>query len=246
VQVSLLGIRVSVDDAAVLGTGVLFLLSLWLVLLARRENHTIGFLLRDTDTSRNQDNRESSVTQSTESPPNMYYGGERWLIFHTIISNSIFVTCDPSLSTVDSLDVSKPSKPNAKRRFKDWLNKVGFGLARSFFFLFPVLATLAVFALDRLSYRLRDPFLPEGAPEGTGRPFYWVSLVVFVVCWILLTFCCWRSRRYSSATENVLRQYECKLRVDLKQSEQPVESEAEAASTVKTPVPDSVGQNAVS
>ena len=50
VQISLLGIRVSVDDAAVLGTLVLLVLSLWLLLLARRENHTIGFLLRDTDT----------------------------------------------------------------------------------------------------------------------------------------------------------------------------------------------------
>src|ERR1044072_262728 len=35
IQVPLLGIRVSVDDAAVLGTGVLALLSVWLVLAAR-------------------------------------------------------------------------------------------------------------------------------------------------------------------------------------------------------------------
>ena len=50
VLISLIGIRVSIDDAAVLGSAVLCLLSLWLVLGARRENHTINSLLCDTDT----------------------------------------------------------------------------------------------------------------------------------------------------------------------------------------------------
>ncbi len=48
--IDLLGIHVSVDDAPVLGTTSLFLLSLWLLLVTRRENHTVGSLLRDTDT----------------------------------------------------------------------------------------------------------------------------------------------------------------------------------------------------
>jgi len=55
VQISLLGIRVSIDDVAVLGSACLSVLSLWLVLVARRENHTIGLLLRDTDTPRPYD-----------------------------------------------------------------------------------------------------------------------------------------------------------------------------------------------
>src|SRR5688500_11684558 len=40
--IELLGIRVSVDDAPVLGTTSLFVLSLWLLLVTRRENHTVG------------------------------------------------------------------------------------------------------------------------------------------------------------------------------------------------------------
>ena len=48
--IDLLGIRVSVDDAPVLGTISLFVVSLWLLLVTRRENHTVGSLLRDTDT----------------------------------------------------------------------------------------------------------------------------------------------------------------------------------------------------
>ena len=48
--IELLGIRVSVDDLPVLGTISLFVVSLWLLLVTRRENHTVGSLLRDTDT----------------------------------------------------------------------------------------------------------------------------------------------------------------------------------------------------
>ena len=46
--IELLGIQVSVDDAPVLGTSSLFVVSLWLLLVTRRENHTVGTLLRDT------------------------------------------------------------------------------------------------------------------------------------------------------------------------------------------------------
>ena len=220
VQISLLGIRVSVDDAAVLGTLVLLILSLWLLLLARRENHTVGFLLRDTDSPRPAGNRGASTTRPTQNRPDMSFRGQRWLIFHTITSNSVFVTCDPSLSTIQSLNGRNPSKATSFGRFNGWLNKAGLGLVRSFFFYFPIIASLTVFSLDRLSYFLRDPFLPEGAAEGTHRPFYWVSLVVFVVCWFLLTVCCWRSNRYSWATESVVREYGGKLRGDLLQQKQ--------------------------
>jgi hypothetical protein len=236
VESQLLGIRMSVDDAAVLGALVLLVLSLWLLLLARRENHTIGFLLRDTDSPDPTVNRDSSTMQTTENRPKMYFGGERWLIFHTIISNNLFVTCDPSLSTVQSLNGPTPLQATAIGRFKGWLNKVGFGLARSFFFFFPMIASFTVFSLERLSYFLRDPFLPEGAAEGTDRPFYWVSLIVFVVCWLLLTVCCWKSNRYSRATEKVLGEYGRKLRVDLLQQEQTSKLNDESSSLVLMPV----------
>lgn len=65
VQVSLLGIRVSVDDAAVLGSAVLLVLSLWLLLVVRRENHTIGSLLNATDTPRPGTARPASPASPT-------------------------------------------------------------------------------------------------------------------------------------------------------------------------------------
>jgi hypothetical protein len=205
---SLIGIRVSIDDVAVLGSAVLCVLSLWLVLGARRENHTIYALLRDTDTpGLPSGNRDPSVLRLTNNRRNTFSGGERWRIFHTIISNSLFFT-------VQSFDNRDPSNANVATRFKSWLNTVGLSLVRSFFFVFPVVASFTVFCLDRWSYFVPDPFDPDFAIPGTG-PFFWRSMVVFLLCWIPVTICCWRARCFSLSTETALRQYGNKLRADL-------------------------------
>lgn len=219
VLISLLGIRVSVDDAAVLGSAVLLVLSFWLFLVARRENHTIGFLLRDTNTQRPDSNQDSSATQSMESQRKMYSGAERWLIFHTIISNSLFFTIG-RLANVHSLTGPNSLTASPIDENKGWLNRVGLELVRSFFFWFPVIASLAVFGIDRLSYFMRDPFHPTCAKPGLDDPFFFRSLVFFFVCWIPLMVCCRRSSQYSRATEKVLREYRDTLHADLLQQEQ--------------------------
>jgi len=92
--------------------------------------------------------------------------------------------------------------------------------------MFPVITSFAVFCLDRWSYFIRDPFEPGATIPvitETGL-FYWESLAVFFVCWILLTLCCWRSNQYSRATETVLREYGNKLHADLLQQEQHAQS----------------------
>jgi len=204
---SLIGIRVSIDDAPVLGSAVLCLFSLWLVLGARREHHTITSLLRDTDTPElPRGNRDPSVLQLTRNRRNTISGGERWRIFHTIISNSLFFT----FQSFDNRDLSNA---NVGARFKRWLNTVGLGLVRSFFFLFPVIASFTVFCLDRWSYFVPDPFDPNFAIPGIG-PFFWRSMAVFFLCWIPVTICCWRARRFSMSTETVLRDYGNKLQAD--------------------------------
>ena len=103
IHISILGIRVSVDDAAVLGTAVLFVLSLWLLLVARRENRTIGSLLQNTNENPPDEDQAPTATRSTAGHRKMFPIEERWRIFHTIISNSLFLTLDPSLSSVHSL-----------------------------------------------------------------------------------------------------------------------------------------------
>jgi len=210
VQVSLLGIRVSVDDTPVLGSSILSILSIWLFLLARRENHTIGFLLRNTDTPRRWRHDAAGVQSAS------FAAGQRWLIFHTILSNSMFATCDPSLAQVTSLDgplSDGPSNPLLAR-----LGRASFRVARSFFFLFPAIACLATFAVDRRSYFVCDLFDEHFAPPKI-EPFFWYSMLIFFACWSPLVLCCWRAHLYSTATERVLREYGHKLSEDLLHAE---------------------------
>ena len=212
VMISLLGIRVSVDDVVVLGPAVFFTLSLWLLLVARRSHHTITALLRSTDTPSPKVNPGPSGKQLTGSSPEMYHPGERWRIFHTISSNSLFFT-------LHSLHTPELLKAGVAARFSRRLSRVGFKIVRNFFFLFPVIASFVVFCIDRYSYFIPDPFDPTFAIPGV-RTFFWTSMVVFFACWIPLTICCWQSRHYSTATEKALHDYGNKLRIDLKQQQQ--------------------------
>lgn len=120
------------------------------------------------------------------------------------------MTFDPSFDFIKSLH----HRGNVLSRFRELLNRAGFGLVRDFFFLFPAIAALAVFGLDRWSYFRPDPFTTNFAPVGTG-PFFWRSMKVFFACWIPLTVCCWWASRYSRATEKVVREYGETLRADL-------------------------------
>jgi hypothetical protein len=208
IQISLLGIRVSVDDAPVLGTAVLTVLSLWLVLATRRENHTIGFLLWDTDTP-----KVHYETGERWPGEGLNIHGERWLIFQALAANALFETPDMSLVSINSLEGKNPLLPMDGVR--GFLEKHGFGFIRNFFFTFPIIAALVVFAADRYSYFISDPFNHDGEPPGIDDPFFWPSMVAYFICLIPLALCCQKSRDFSSATEAVLREYCDKLFRDM-------------------------------
>jgi hypothetical protein len=214
--IELLGIRVSVDDAPVLGTISLFVISLWLLLVTRRENHTVGSLLRDTDTPGGD--RSSSLvgdTQLRDMAPQLYSNGQRWLIFHSIFANNLFVTFD-RWSRIDSLRKSNARVHDDPIGIKRRLDGLSMSFARGFFFWFPVVSSSFVFALDRLSYfLLADPFAPQLEPPGYEAPWFFASALVFVLCWIPLVICCRGAARYSRATGKVLREYGERLRADL-------------------------------
>jgi hypothetical protein len=215
IQVSLLGIRVSVDDAAVLGTLVLFVLSVWLLLVSRRENYTIGFLLRDTDTS-----PAGRFVRGGERSkhPDPYTDEQRWRIFHAILVNSIFMTVNPSLSRFKSLRINASPGRLMKSSLLRKTNYWAFMIARGFFFMFPVIASLIVFGIDRYSYSIPDPFEPNAQVPGFQLPFFSYSLWIYLACWLPLTLCCWRTGQYLVATEQVLQEYGSKLRQDLLQA----------------------------
>ena len=106
--IELLGINVSVDDAPVLGTSSLFIFSLWLLLVTRRENHTVGSLLRDTDTAFGDEDAAIGSTLRMPGARDSSSSSHRWLIYHTIVANSLFMTFDRSLSRIKSLRGPNP------------------------------------------------------------------------------------------------------------------------------------------
>jgi hypothetical protein len=181
------------DLAPVLGTISLSVAALWLLLTTRRENLTVASLLQDTDTPRRL---EDGACQE-DSPPRLdgrgsCSHGQRWLIFHTIAANNLFLTFDRSPRTGTLLLRSAP-------RWKELPGKIAFDVARDFFFRFPVLASLIVFGLDRWSY-----FRPDA------------SAGVFLACWIPLLICCHVAASNSRSTDVGLREYGERLRSDLR------------------------------
>lgn len=204
--ISLLGIRVSVDDAAILGTAVLFILSMWLLLWARREHYTTSRILRDTL----RDNTRPPPGTQPMSRSTAYTDQERWLIFHTINSNGIFFAITPSFSSVRSLTGPLPA---ADTTFKRTVNRIGLPLLRNFFFLFPVITALIVIVIDHFSFAIADPFDPHYGIPGDDPRTFWKSIIALGI-WLLLLFCCWCSSRYSAVTESLLRKYHASLDSD--------------------------------
>jgi hypothetical protein len=125
------------------------------------------------------------------------------------------MTFDRSLSRIKSLRGPNPLLARNANGSKGALNRLALSFARDFFFWFPVAASAIVFYLDRRSYFQPDPFEPESLPPGTAAPFFIVSTVVFIACWIPLLICCLGSARNSRATDGVVREYGEKLQSDL-------------------------------
>jgi hypothetical protein len=116
---------------------------------------------------------------------------------------------------IDSLGGVNPLWTEQAPGWPAALRKWTLTFARGFFFWFPVVVALFVFALDRWSYFDIDPFLPTDKPPGTQAPLFYVSGVVFAACWIPLFVCCRISARYSNATGIVVQEYASKLQADL-------------------------------
>jgi len=220
-EIALLGIRVSVDDAPILGTVSLFLFSLWLILVTRRENNTVGSLLRDTDTPRGRSEFNEQV---------LYAKGQRWRIFHTLVANNLFVTFDRSMSRIDSLGGGNPLMSESPRDVKGLPRRLALSFAREFFFWFPVVAAAFTFYLGRRSYFQPDPFVPGMEIPGAGAPLFYESMIVFLACWIPLLVCCKGAAQYSKATDCVLRDYGEKLQSDLLRRESQVRRVSEDVS----------------
>ena len=214
--IELLGIRVSVDDAPILGTISLFVFALWLVLVTRRENHTIGSLLRDTDTPRpDGDSGVLDRSPSAADLPDLYSNGQRWLIFHTIAASNLFVTFDRSMSRIQSLRGKNVLMSKTGRR-EGTSRQTGAGICPRLL-LSVSCRGIALCLLPRsTSGTFRsDPFVAGAKPLGADAPLYFESMVVFLACWTPLLVSSIAAVRYSRGTDAVLRDYGQRLQSDL-------------------------------
>lgn len=130
-KVSLLGLDFGASDAAILGSGSLFILTLWFLYSIRRENHLIGSLLIDADKSNDKD--------------------KRLIVFHGIASYLVFTTIAKHDEPIDSL-----TQPPARLHSIFYLRSTFVALL-----FLPVIAIVFVLATDLWSLikpaAVRDP-----------------------------------------------------------------------------------------
>jgi hypothetical protein len=204
VLVPLIRIRFTVEDAPMIGTLSLLLLGMWLALAARSENQTVGVLLRDTC---------GAPDTATSTPPASRSAAdveEQQRVLHAIEANGLFVHFDDSVRRIHSIEATDVEPPASK--FRARLNAHLYKTISSFFYFFPVLVSFGVLALERASFFRPSEFALDEGPPGMEDPFFWPSLLVFLVLWPALIACCWRARGYSTATESVVR--ECRHRMN--------------------------------
>lgn len=200
VSIGLLGIKVTIDDAPILGTSALLIFSLWLLLSARRENHTIGFLLRDTYEALRQTPRSETVEFEQAEQ-------RRWLVFQSVVSNTLITNFNHSFARIANLRGPNPTETHAAARIIEWIERGIFMVIGGFFFLFPVLASLVMYILDRYAFNRDNPFRAQDASPPPLGEFFVMSAVVFFAAWIPLLVACLVSLWYSKGTEHVLQQY---------------------------------------
>jgi hypothetical protein len=184
IDVSLLGIHISVSDIAPLGGLALFILSIWFFFSARRENHTIALLLRDTK-------NESDDVRTT--------------IFHSVVSYLVFLTIRPTDDPIDDLE----EKAATRGHMVALRAVVGI-----LFFLpsFCILAAIACDALSIFvfpaPFREGHQPLAKAVDISFGQWALWGGIEGFALALAFGTFfLSWRALKFESATGRILKQY---------------------------------------
>lgn len=183
INISILGIRVGVDDAPQLGALTLFVISIWFFFSTRRENYTIGYLLRET----REDDHDT-----------------RWMIFHGIISFSVFT----NISNVDN-PINSVRGPAPRDNTVDFARPA----YRTLYFL-PSIAIAMLLIQDVLSvFLLASPFRESqdsalwsllNKHDVIYSFIWWAFSIAFGVLTFIL---CLKSMKFSMATEQVLTEY---------------------------------------
>ncbi|WP_435017900.1 hypothetical protein TA3x_005522 [Tundrisphaera sp. TA3] len=187
VNVSLLGIRVGVDDMPTIGAAALAVSLIWFYLSMRREHYIIGFLLHDY--------------KGTQIPTDL-----KWRIFYGVNSYAIFTNVKHSDSPFTSIN-EVPGETSIKP-----LRPV-----MSALYYLPIIALTLLLALDIWSLfrpsplRCSDQWLiriiwddPDRYFLLTGIVFWWI--IALLLAYPILTLCK-RISCFDHSTELVLKQF---------------------------------------
>jgi len=204
---TLLGIRLSIDDAPVIGSATLFIISIWFLLSIRREYYTIYFLLKDT---RQLDPRSPDPKQLST----------QWHIYHGIISESVFSLYWKRILP-EWRGISAPVGIQKKGDDEDDVfSRIHSAFATSFvalIFWLPVVTSVFVIVLDRISYYERSPFrrgLVAPASRHLG-PFEDLSFIVYAVFTVLLIVTITLATTYNKQTESSINDYYGNMKTSL-------------------------------
>jgi len=206
ITAGILGVRVGISDAAVVGALSLYIVAIWLLFSLRRANRTIGYLLQDV--------------------MNEPYETKQW-IFHGIAARLVFSDIGRGDQPVRHLN----EKPAAKNfLFVRRVLKALFFLPAATIFFVIILDTLSIFFLPSPFRPGHAPlyFVIQDSPD---RISVWTKVIGWEILALILGFLtarlCLKGIEFESATEEVLKEFSTHLgQVDRDtQTDEPKEAE---------------------
>jgi hypothetical protein len=185
VSIPVLGIEAGVGDGAIVGSVSLYIVCIWVFLSMRRENHIIFDLLKETKICDDK---------------------MRIMVFHGIVSFSVFTIISTTDAAMDDLDKEPPQKRVKLVR-----------LSYKGLILLPAFTIISIVAMDLLSiFFLKSPFR-----EGNGTLWHNLSLshgikrgIMESLCLFLFwptVYLCARIIGFDNSTEKILKQYQSRL-----------------------------------
>lgn len=185
ISVELLGIRIGIFDAALIGSLALFIITVWFYFSLRRVNRAIGFLLIDTK------NERKEILK---------------MIFHAVAASLVFVDMGLGDQPIDDLE----DPPNTRKR-PLYLR----GVLKLLFFLPAITITVIIFSDFLSLLYLKAPFREDPTLlQSVKQQFSThdvIRLILMELTAILLLFgtfiLCLRSLQFEKATGDILNQY---------------------------------------
>lgn len=186
IAVPLLGVKVGIGDAALLGSFSLFIIAIWLYYTWRRENYAVAYLLRQT--------QEMSVQV-------------RRLVYHGISSSLVFTSISKSDQPIS--DINEDIVESKPTFFIDPAFKVLMYLPAIAIALTMFLDVLSVFVLPAPFRVDHKPVWEDLGDFDKGKFFVMevFSLAFFAMTWRL----CGLIHNFEGATAGILKKYSAEL-----------------------------------